>query len=155
MPVKGGVGASTLAPNVSSLLANQFKVRTLLIDADLASGTVQFQLNLTNNSSLIDAVRRSTELDESLWADLTGKSDQLDVLHAGGSDYFPHLDEEDLLPVLALARAQYSVICADLGTNFCSLTIEFLRQSRQVLLVTTLPMAASAKWVSAIASRSC
>ena len=47
------------------------------------------------------------------------------------------LDEADPLPVLALARAQYSVICADLGTNFCSLSTEFLRQSRQVFLVTT------------------
>ena len=137
LPAKGGVGASTLAVGVSSLLAQQWNVKTLLIDGDLSAGTVQFQLKLENNSSIIDAVRRSRELDESLWLDLVAQRGSLDILHAGDSDFYPNLEGSDVHEVIQLARAQYGVICVDLGHNLCPFTAEFLRESRQIFLVTT------------------
>jgi len=137
LPASGGVGTTTLATGVSRALANELDVHTLLMDGDLAAGTVQFLLKLSNNTSLIDAIRHSPDLDESLWSDLIGRQGHLDVLHAGGSDYYPALSATDLQPVLALARAQYAVICVDLGTNLCEFTGEFLRESRKVFVVTT------------------
>lgn len=137
LPAKGGVGASTLAVGVSGILARQWNVKTLLIDGDLSAGTIQFQLKLTNNTSILDAVRRSRELDESLWMDLVARNGSLDVLHAGGSDYYPNLEAADVHEVIQLARAQYGVVCVDLGHNLSPFTAEFLRESRQIFLVTT------------------
>ncbi len=137
LPAKGGVGTSTLAVGVSGVLASQWNIRTLLIDGDLSAGTIQFQLKLKNSSSILDAVRRSRELDESLWLDLVAQHGNLDVLHAGCSDFYPDLEAADVHEVIQLARAQYSVICVDLGHNLSPFTAEFLRESRQIFLVTT------------------
>jgi pilus assembly protein CpaE len=137
LPAKGGVGASTLAVAVSGVLATQWNLKTLLIDGDLSAGTIQFQLKLTNNTSILHAVRRSRELDESLWLDLVAQQGNLDILHAGGSDYYPILESADVHEVIQLARSQYSVVCVDLGHNLSPFTAEFLRESRQIFLVTT------------------
>lgn len=142
LPAKGGVGSSTVAASVSSFLSDRLHTRTLLLDADLAAGTLRFQLNLTNSTSLLDALRRGPELDERLWLDLIGHEGKLEVLHAGNSDYYPEILELELHPVLTLARAQYQVICVDLGLNLCAFTTELLNQSRQIFLVTTPELAA-------------
>lgn len=135
-PAKPGVGTSTIALSTSCAIADELGARTLLVDADLAAGVIKFLLKLGNSSSILDAIARSENLDEDLWSQLVGKCGKLDVLHAGQLDVPPR-DGTSLQQVLSLARAQYEVICADLASSLDPFTVEWMRESRRIFLVTT------------------
>ena len=142
LPAKPGVGTSTIAVSTSCALAEDLGVKTLLLDGDLAAGTIQFLLKLGSTASLVDALEHAENLDEDLWLQMVGKWDKLEVLHAGELDTPPGVAVPGLERVLSMARAQYEVICADLGSNFDPLSIALLRESRRIFLVTTPEVAA-------------
>jgi hypothetical protein len=48
-------------------LAEDLGIKTLLLDADLAAGTIQFLLKLGSTASLVDALTHAENLDEDLW----------------------------------------------------------------------------------------
>lgn len=56
LPAKPGVGTSTIAMSTSCALAEELDVKTLLLDCDLAAGTIQFLLKLGSTASLVDAL---------------------------------------------------------------------------------------------------
>lgn len=141
LPAKAGVGASTLVLSTSCALADDLGVKTLLLDADLAAGTIQFLLRLGATSSIVDALMHAEALDEDLWLQMIGKWDKLEVLHAGDLDTPPGLDVPGLERILSLARAHYDVICADLGSQFDPLSVALLRESRRIFLITTTELA--------------
>jgi len=141
LPAKPGVGASTIALSTSSALIEELGVRTLLLDADLAAGTIQFLLKLGSTASLVDALTHASGLDEDLWRQMIAKWDKLDVLHAGELNTPPGMDVPGLEQVLFMARSQYEVICADLGSQFDPISVGLLRESRRILLVTTTELA--------------
>jgi Flp pilus assembly CpaE family ATPase len=70
LPAKAGVGASTIAVNVSGALARRANTRVLLADFDLSSGMLRFMLKLTNEFSVPDAISRVGDMDENLWPQL-------------------------------------------------------------------------------------
>ncbi len=137
LPAKPGVGTSTIAVSTSCALAEDLDVKTLLLDSDLAAGTIQFLLKLGPTASIIDALMHADNLDEDLWFQMVGKWGKLEVLHAGELNTPPGLDLPGLERVLSMARAQYDVICADLGSHFDPLSMALLRESRRIFLVTT------------------
>ncbi len=141
LPAKPGVGTSTIAMSTSCALAEDLGLKTLLLDADLAAGTIQFLLKLGTSSSIVDGLIHADALDEDLWQQIVGKWDKLEVLHAGALDTPPGMDVPGLDRVVAMARAQYEVICADLGSLFDPLSVALLRESRRVFLVTTAELA--------------
>jgi len=58
-------------------------------------------------------------------------------MHAGALDTPPNVNPADVQRVLNMARPQYDVICADLGSSFDPFNIVLLRESRRIFLVTT------------------
>lgn len=136
-PAKPGVGCTTIAMSVSCALAEELSLRTLLLDCDLAAGIVNFHLKLGNSASVIEAMSHAESLDEDLWRQMIGKRDKLEVLHAGNLMAPPRIEPGSLQRVLANARAQYQVICADLGSTLDEFSIELLRESQRIFLVTT------------------
>ena len=141
LPAKPGVGASTIALSVSCALADDLDVKTLLLDADLSAGTIQFLLKLGHGASIVDMLRDAGELDEDVWAKRVARWEKLDVLHAGDLNVEPDLDISGLARVLELAGAQYEMICADLNGQFDPLSVALLRASRRVFLVATTELA--------------
>src|SRR5579872_4643363 len=137
LPAKAGVGASTIALSVSCAVAEDVGARTLFVDCDLAAGAVQFLLKLGKSASIVDALMHSENLDEGLWAQMVGKWEKLEVMHAGALDAPPIVNPTDVQRVLNMARPQYDVICADLGSSFDPFNIVLLRESRRIFLVTT------------------
>jgi Flp pilus assembly CpaE family ATPase len=135
------VGTSTIAMSTSCALAENLDVKTLLLDCDLAAGTIQFLLKLGSTTSLVDALTHADDLDEDLWHQMVAKWDKLDVLHAGELDTPPGMDIPGIDRVLSMARAQYDVTCADLGSHFDPLSVALLRESRRIFLVTTAELA--------------
>ena len=136
-PAKPGVGTSTLAVSVSCALAEDIGARTLLMDCDLAAGAIQFLLRLGKSASIVDAITHSQNLDEGLWTQMVGRWGKLDVLHAGELEPPPQIDPADMQRVLAMARAQYDVICADCASSFDPFSISLMHESSRIFLVTT------------------
>jgi len=137
MPAKAGVGTSTIAVSASCALAETLGIKTLLLDGDLAAGTIQFLLKLSPLASVVNALAHAEKLDQDLWLQMVGKCGKLDALHAGELDTPPGLAVPGLESVVSMARAQYQVICADLGSHFDPLSIALLHDSRRIFLVVT------------------
>jgi len=136
-PAKPGVGASTIAVSTSCALAEELHVGTLLLDCDLMAGCTKFLLKLGNSSSIVNALAHTDALDPDLWAQMIGKWDGLDVLHAGELDPPASLTSASLEVLLGFARSQYDTICADLASSLDSFTVQVMREARRIFLVTT------------------
>jgi len=141
-PAKSGVGCTTIALSASCALAEEFSVRTLLLDCDFAAGIINFHLRLGNSGSVTDAINHADNLDQDMWRQMIGHWEKLEVLHAGSLQLPAPTNAASLARVISLARAQYEVICADLGSTLDELTIELLRESQRIFLVTTPEVAA-------------
>jgi Flp pilus assembly CpaE family ATPase len=141
-PAKPGCGTTTIALSSSCALAEELSVRTLLLDCDLAAGIVNFHLKLGNSASVLDAIGHAENLDEDLWRQMVGRFGHLEVLHAGGLLSPPPIQPAGLQRFLADARLHYEVICADLGSYLDEFSIELMRESRRIFLVTTPEVAA-------------
>jgi pilus assembly protein CpaE len=141
LPAKPGVGTTTIAMGIGCALADELSVRTLLMDCDLGAGIVNFHLKLGNSASVLDAIGHAENLDEDLWHQMVGRWGKLEVLHAGNLLAPPPVHPANLQRFLALARAQYEVICADLASSLDELSIELLRESKRIFLVTTPELA--------------
>ena len=83
LPSKAGVGASTIAVNVSGALARRPNTRVLLSDFDLSSGMLRFMLKLTNEYSVPDAISRVGGHGRKSMAATGDAGAGMDVLHAG------------------------------------------------------------------------
>jgi MinD-like ATPase involved in chromosome partitioning or flagellar assembly len=68
---------------------------------------------------------------------MVGKWDKLDVLHAGGLTPPPSIDLPSLQRFLAIARSQYEVVCADLASSLGPLSVNLMRESSRIFMVTT------------------
>jgi pilus assembly protein CpaE len=137
LPAKPGVGTSTIAASTSCALASDLGAHTLLLDCDLDAGTTKFLLKLGNTASLVDALEHANKLDEDLLSQMVGKWENLDVLHAGGLTPPPSIDLPSLQRFLAIARSQYEVVCADLASSLSPFSVNLMRESSRIFMVTT------------------
>ena len=85
----------------------------------------------------MDSIKHAGNLDEDLWSQMVGKYDRLEVLHAGLLEPPSGLDLPSLERVLAMARAQYEVICVDLASSMDEFSVALMKESRRIFLVTT------------------
>jgi pilus assembly protein CpaE len=137
LPAKPGVGASTLAVNLSIALTQTNHTKVLLNDFDLNSGLISFMLKLSPTYSVTDAVVRCDDLDEQLWPELVSSISGLDVLPNGSSEPGTRIQPAHIHKMLSFARRHYDVICADLSGNMEKYAIEVMMESKRVFLVTT------------------
>ena len=137
LPSKAGVGASTIAVNVSGALARRPNTRVLLSDFDLSSGMLRFMLKLTNEYSVPDAISRVADIDENLWPQLVTAVAGMDVLHAGRINPGYRIDPAQVANLVAFMRRAYQVVCFDLSGNLEKYSIELMQESKRILLVCT------------------
>jgi pilus assembly protein CpaE len=137
VPSKAGVGASTLALNVSASLASRPDTRVLLNDFDLNSGMMRFLLKLTNQYSVADAVEYTNTLDENLWPQLVTSFNRLDVLHAGRVNPNVRIDPGNIRGLIAFMRRHYRVLCFDHSGNLERYSLEIMQESRRILMICT------------------
>lgn len=137
VPAKPGVGASTVALNTAVALVRIPDTSVLLMDFDLNSGIIGFLLKLTPRYSVVDAVEHAERLDQDMWAKLVWPVGALDVLPTARLDPGLRLDLEKLPYLLAFARRFYKVICVDHSGMLEKYSLELLRESGRIFLVTT------------------
>jgi len=137
LPSKAGVGASTIAVNLSAALAQRPNTRVLLSDFDLSSGMLRFMLKLHNEFSVPDAITRVGDMDENLWPQLVTAVAGMDVLHAGRINPSYRIDPEQAANLVAFMRRTYQVLCFDLSGSLEKYSIELMQESKRILLVCT------------------
>ena len=82
-PATGGCGASTIALNVASTLANQFKRKVLLIDADLRSSPLPFWFSHDPEPTIVEALNACDNLTERSWQQMIWNARGVDMLLTG------------------------------------------------------------------------
>lgn len=135
LPAQGGSGASTVCLHVAQKIAAESPGDTLLVDCDLHTGTVAFQLGLeprrTLQNALDDPSVENTRASSSRWGDLdvlVGPADP-DRIFSGPLDRMGEL--------LEAARQAYGLVVADLPAPIYSSTIGILEASNLIYLVCT------------------
>jgi pilus assembly protein CpaE len=137
LPSKAGVGATTLALNISAALARGKKGSVALTDLDLNSGMIRFLLKLTTEYSVMDAVENSTAMDENIWPQLVTPKLDMDVLHAGRVNPNLRIDPTQVSGLLQFMRRNYEALVFDMSGNLERYSIEVMQESRRVFLVCT------------------
>lgn len=137
IPAKGGSGASTLAANFASVASQAGRGRVLLLDLDQGSGWSRVMFPSPGVHTLIDILEAGAQLDELGWRRVAARFDSLDVVTAGRSNPRHPLLASQIRQMLDHTSTQYKLICADLSGNFEAFSVEVMRRSNQIFLVTS------------------
>jgi pilus assembly protein CpaE len=142
LPAKAGVGATTIALNLSVALSRRPQMRVLLADFDLSSGLIGFMLKLDPRYSVTSAADNAFQLDEALWRQLVSSSGSLDVLPVGKIQPSFRIEPPQIRSILDFARRQYKAICFDLSGNMEKYSVEVMHESKRVYLICTAELPA-------------
>ncbi len=137
LPAKPGVGATTVALNTAVALSRVPDTSVLLADFDLNSGILGFLLKLNPRYSVVDAIDHAEHLDQDVWAKLVWPMGTLDVLPTGRLDPGVRVDPARIQLMLSFARRFYRVICVDHSGMMEKYSLELLRESGRIFLITT------------------
>jgi pilus assembly protein CpaE len=112
---KGGVGKSTLAVNAAAALARRYPDQVLLIDASLQLGVCALMVDLVPATTIVDAVREKTRLDETMLRQLAVRHPCGLYLLAAPANAMEasEVDEESVYRILNLARRTFSFVVVD------------------------------------------
>lgn len=138
---KPGAGASTLAAQTAFALRRGTSDRVLLVDLDLAGGTIAFYLKLHHNASVADAFERADQLDPTLWASLISHCDGVDVLPAPEIPESVAVEPNRLHDILEFARMLYEWVILDGPAIPHRSALLALSESDEAFLVSTSELA--------------
>ncbi|MFH0712103.1 MAG: AAA family ATPase [archaeon] len=144
--IKGGVGKTTLALETASSLVNDFGKKVLLVDANLSAPNIGLYLDLTNESTLHDALN-GTLLHNTIY-----EAHGIDVI-PGSLNYEDEYDPFKLKKILNKYKSRYDFIILDSSPNYEELKpiiaaadkIFLVTSPDNVTLTTTLKAARIAK----------
>lgn len=134
---KGGAGKSTLAVNVACSLARRHPDNVLLVDTSLQLGTCASMLDLSPTTTIVDAVRQSSRLDETLLRQLTlAHPSGLRLLAAPGDAIeAADVNDEVIARLLTLARRTFRHVIVDTFPILDSIVMAILDLSDTVHVV--------------------
>ena len=134
---KAGYGATTLAYNTAYALRKEGRSKVLLADFDLLGGTISFALRLNHGYSLLDGIRHSDQLDNSLWSSLIGNVGGLDVMPAPEKPETMSFEGHQIHEILEYARVIYEAVVVDLPSAYERISMATLGDADQILIVCT------------------
>ncbi len=142
--LRGGIGCSSLAVNLSLGLAGLWRKPTILLDLTMTAGQVALMLNMTLRRTWADiAGRGPDELDmESLGSLISGHESGLQFIAA---PTFPAdletIRSETFDKALQLIKSNYEYVVADLPHDFSEGAIQALDRADVILMVASPDMA--------------
>lgn len=137
MPAKGACGASTISCNLSHYALRAGLSRVLLADLDPLTGTIPFLLKLKSLYSFVDALTRSTSLDEDIWRGLVANWGGIDVLLSPDRPVHGIDDHSDASAMLQFAGMIYDLVVTDTNVPYGPWALSIARNCDDLLLVTT------------------
>jgi len=132
----GGCGASTIAANIATVLAREYK-KALLIDLKLQAGDLASLFDVRPTYTLRDLCENVARLDRAIF-------ERCLVQHESGVHLLAPprkiADSRDITPegirqALALGRSLYPYVVVDLDHSFRDEQVQTLRQADQIVLV--------------------
>lgn len=143
MGVKGGVGASVVAHNLSWAISQSLEQSTVLVDLDLPFGTAGLDFNQDPPQGVLDAVFAPDRLDQALVDRLLSRcSERLSLLAAPAIlDKTYDLGEEALDNLIEILRSLAPNIVIDMPHLWLSWSKRLLIQADDILLVATPDLA--------------
>lgn len=134
---KGGVGASTLAHNLSWALAESAEVNTALIDLDLSFGTTALDFNHENQQTVADALLAPDRVDDAVISKLLSKvTDRLSLFTAPASvSQILEIPAESYVAIIDTVRRVMPYVVLDLPHSWSEWTYKTLLSSDEVILV--------------------
>ncbi|WP_187647002.1 MinD/ParA family protein [Nitrosophilus labii] len=132
---KGGVGKTNFSVNFAFTMANYFKKRVLLIDADIGMANIHILLNSDPSKNLKNLFNGENI------EDLIVKSEGFDtILGFSGIDSLDDMDEMSismLINALESISYRYDYVIIDTGAGINEKIASFLRASSRAYIVTT------------------
>ncbi len=140
---KGGVGASCIAHNVAWSIARDLDLQTVLVDLDLAFGTVGLDFNQDPPQGLGDAIFAPERLDANFVDRLLSKcAEKLSILAAPATLDRPYdLSESIYDGVLDILRATVPTVILDVPHAWTSWSRRVLVGADDVVVVATPDLA--------------
>lgn len=140
MGARGGVGASTVAIAIASILAHDYKQATLLIDLDPQQGTIALALDLDPGHGLREALEKPERMDGLFLERVIAKyNNHLSVIATEERlDEVVNYNEHAAQTLLKEAGAQFVHTVVDLPRHLNMLTRAVLKKADHVVLVTEL-----------------
>jgi pilus assembly protein CpaE len=137
MGAKGGVGASTVAHNLSWAIARNLDASTVIVDLDIAFGTAGLNFNQDPPQGIAEAVFAPERLDSNMLDRLLSRcSDNLALLAAPAVlDRTVDLDEEALEQLLELLRASVPCIVLDVPHQWSAWVKRTLLGADEIVIV--------------------
>jgi pilus assembly protein CpaE len=138
----GGVGTTSLAINVGSLLARDPQNSVALVDLDLCLGDADVFLDTIPDYTLVDVAQNVTRLDFALLKRSLTK-------HSSGLYLLPRpvqledislITPDDLQRVIGLLKATFTHLVLDLSKGYTALDLIALEAASQILLMTQLDL---------------
>ncbi|MCW8193488.1 AAA family ATPase [Proteobacteria bacterium 005FR1] len=134
---KGGSGASTLAANLSHILASSLDKRTVLVDMDLQFGSLPLYFNLSPRTGLIRALELVDSLDLlALEGYVCSYQDGLDIMAATPEDRVTvsEVPEDRVEMLLKLLGEAYDDIVVDVPRWISGATAAVLEHADKILI---------------------
>ena len=150
---KGGLGATTLATNLSVLIAERSGGKTLLMELDTRQSDVVTFLDLAPRYSILDVLESCHRIDESLLRGLLTR-------HASGLAVAPgptrheraHLAPEHVTGALQVLSSHFDEVFIDLKHDLAPETVAALEVSDVIVFVTGLDVASLRAGAAALTS---
>ena len=133
---KAGYGATTLAYNTAYGLRKS-RNKVLLADFDLLGSTISFALKMNHHYSLLDALRHSDQLDNSLWNALVGNAGGLEVMPSPERPESINLEGHRVHEVLEYTRVIYEAVVVDLPAAYERIAMATLGDADMIFVVCT------------------
>lgn len=143
MGVRGGVGSSTVAHNVAWSLAQLFDDDVIVLDLDLAFGTLGLAFNAESEQGINDALAAPDRIDEVLLDRyLARPEDHVALLTSPGSlDSDADIDVESFDVLLDLVRQSAPFVVLDVPHGWLSWTQHVLMQADEIVITAVLDLA--------------
>ncbi len=134
LPSRGGSGTSTLACNVSFRMASLPGAEVLLADLDACAGVSRLVFKLALTSSLRELAESGHAVDSRSWLRCVVPAERLHVIQ-GGLNPRQSFTPGQMRQLVDFAAKHYNSICVDLTGGMETYTLELLRRSCRILLV--------------------
>lgn len=134
-PVKGGSGATTIASSTAYAIERAGGGRVLLADLNLTTGLIAFLFRAQHPYSFMDAVRHSSQLDQTLWKSLVIERSGVDLLTAPERPEASDANSYPVQEVLEYARSIYDHTVVDVASVWDNVSLAALPLADAVYLV--------------------
>jgi pilus assembly protein CpaE len=137
--VKGGVGATTIAVNLASLLAKNAKAEAVVIDLNFQFGDAALLLNVKNRCSLSDLAGHIERLDVSQLPSMLPKTPDGVSLLSGPAkiEEADNITVAHLEQIMMAVRSAFPYIIIDAAHTLNDFTVKAMDESDQILAVAT------------------